>query len=128
MALRKIGKGDTEVSYVKSKLIEVLKILGCYSPAFDTLITSCAQLTVLRDRVFDKAFSTSPLVEEVSRENDKRKKSNPVYELYIKYSNELRNVLNELTLSVKSSTIAQGDALDELNRLLEECVESYEDA
>lgn len=105
----------------KVKLIaEQLKVMGVWSPAFSTLVESCAQLSNIRDEAFEELGSEGLVIEEVSREGESRKKCNPAYAIYIETQKELRAVLIELSMTVKSSKFAEGDELDKLNVILEE--------
>lgn len=125
-----MAKGNTQelLGVQESKISDVLRVVGTYSPAFSILVSSCAQLAMLRDKAFKEAYKSRVVLEETSRENDKRKKANPSYELYLKINAELRNVLVELNMTPHSSSFAEGDALDELNKKLEEIYKSYEDS
>ncbi|KGN98425.1 hypothetical protein HQ36_02080 [Porphyromonas gingivicanis] len=113
-------KRSTEVERIKGELREVMEAIGTYSPAFDSLITSCAQITALRNKTYAKCATMSPAVSEKSREGEKRQKANPVYSLYIDLCKEQRNVLASLRLTVEASGVAEDDALEELNRKLKE--------
>lgn len=112
------------VQEIKDELIEVMRVLGVYSPAFDTLITSCAQLSAMRDKAYNKAIRSTTVIKESSREGDNRVKVNPAYTIYIEIGKELRATLGDLTLTVKASTFANGDALDELNAKLREVLDA----
>ena len=97
----------------------VLEVLGVYSPAFDALIDSCVQLLYMRNKIYSEAISgCDPLSTEISREGAERKRANPAFALYIEISKELRAVLESLTMTVKSSTLASSDELDVLNKKL----------
>lgn len=105
----------------KIKIIaEQLKVMGVWSPAFSTLVESCAQLSHIRDKAFVELESNGLVIEELSREGESRKKSNPAYAIYIETQKELRAVLIELSMTVKSSKFSEGDELDKLNVMLEE--------
>lgn len=109
------------------QIVDVLKVLGVYSPAFDTLIESCAHLRDMRDRVYNEVRSCEAMVVEISREGAERKRANPAYALYIEINKELRAVLESLTMTVKSSSLASSDELDKLNAKLAAIMGGYND-
>lgn len=98
--------------------ISAMESIGVYSPAFLTAISSCAQLKVLRDKTYNEVTRIGVSVEEISREGEKRYRSNPLVTTYIELSKELRNTLNDLKMTVRTSSVSESDDLDELNKKL----------
>ncbi len=122
---RIMKKEEKEVQKLKEEIISLLKTMEVYSPAFDILIESAVQLTLLRNKSFKNANKGNSTITEVSRENDKRVRANPAYHMYIEINKELRAVLGELNLTIKSSLFSEGDELDKLNRKIDELKANY---
>lgn len=95
-----------------------LRSIGAYSPSVEHLITSCAQLIQIRDKIYKEIETTAPMIQEESREGAVRQKANPIYGMYMDISKELRVTLAELTMTVRSSTISTTDGLADLDNSL----------
>lgn len=103
-----------ELNAIRKRLEEA----GVYSPSVDYMVQSCSQLINIRDKLYKELCKTKPITEEISREGDVRFKSHPIYNMYIEYSKEVRQALDALTMTVKSSTVSASDEIDKLNELV----------
>lgn len=95
---------------IKNSLIEQ----GSYTPSLDLLIDTCAEVTVLKSKAFDCAKRKKTTAKEKSRENEFREKPHPAHVIYMDYVEAQRKELNELCLTAKTLSFANGDEVDDL--------------
>lgn len=105
-------------------IIQLLTEVGVYNPSFNFLIESCSQLVEARNTVYAVMTQSEPIVKETSREGEARLRAHPIYNIYIEINKELRQVLGELTMTARTSSVSQGDALDILNEKLRKLLNS----
>lgn len=122
-----------EIDDIADSIRKVLSDDGIYSPLFETVIYTLAQTIFLKDSAFKDAVSYkfpdiddanansvgSSIVIEQSREGFLRYKNNPSYILFLDYTDKVIKILNEMTMTAKSSTAVQDDEIDELKKKVE---------
>lgn len=103
---------------MRDEVIELLKELGMYSKSFLYLIESCVQLVVARNMAFVQLRESGLVMSELSREGEPRLKAHPACNIYLEINKELRQVLEALKMTIRSSNHSEGDEMDKLNSLL----------
>lgn len=103
---------------MRDEVIELLKELGMYSKSFLYLIESCVQLVVARNMAFVQLRESGLVMSELSREGEPRLKAHPACNIYLEINKELRQVLEALKMTIRSSNHSEGDEMDKLNTLL----------
>lgn len=97
-----------------------LQALGAYSAAFEPLLESVAMVVEVRDLAYTQLQQEGVVVDEISREGDSRKRTNPAWPIFIESSKELRALFVELKMTVRTATFTSGDEVDKLNILLQQ--------
>lgn len=113
---RKVGDKATKAQEVT--FASCLKDAGAYSPTYDYLIAQAEALKEVIDLLRREMAQRPCVFEEVSREGEVRRRSEPAYSLFLDYSKEYRQVLSELKMTARTSGIVEHDGIDELNRLI----------
>lgn len=109
---------STQEEQMRDEVIELLKELGMYSKSFLYLIESCVQLVVARNMAFVQLRESGLVMSELSREGEPRLKAHPACNIYLEINKELRQVLEALKMTIRSSNHSEGDEMDKLNSLL----------
>lgn len=99
---------------------EALQALGSYSPAFELLIETAAELAELRASAAQQLRSDGIVLTELSREGEERKRYHPAWPIFIEATKELRALLGELEMTVRSAKFTSGDEFDKLNIKLQQ--------
>lgn len=102
----------------KKRVEEALREMRVLKDAFAPLVDSCSQLILMRDRLFDELLKEGFVEVEISREGESRKRANPYFKMYAEVSKELRQALDALTMTVKSSSLTSEDDLDILDNIV----------
>lgn len=97
-----------------------LQALGAYSAAFEPLLESVAMVVEVRNQAFAELQGEGVVVDEISREGDARKRTNPAWTIFIESSKELRAHFVELQMTVRTAKFTSGDEVDKLNILLQQ--------
>lgn len=111
---------------VKDIELSVRKILleeGLYSPILDNAITDFAQVTFLKNRAFSDAEKKKAVLTEKSREKHVRYRINPAYQIYLDLVRESQRILSELCMTARTSNTADGDSIDELQKMVREAAD-----
>lgn len=116
-------KGNGQVVSLKKYIISVLKKRGLWDPELSYQVETTARDILLYRRLSDECLKkeTQILLEETSREGDKRYKMNPVFDAVKKYADVVRNDLKSLCMNrsaKKLEKVEDNDAMDELMRTL----------
>lgn len=116
-------KGNGQVVSLKKYIISVLKKRGLWDPELSYQVETTARDILLYRRLSDECLKkeTQILLEETSREGDKRYKMNPVFDAVKKYADVVRNDLKALCMNrsaKKLEKVEDNDAMDELMRTL----------
>ena len=116
-------RGNGQVVSLKKYIVSVLKKRGLWDPELSYQVETTARDILLYRRLSDECLKeeTEILIEETSREGDKRYKMNPVFDAVKKYADVVRNDLKALCMNrsaKKFEKIEDNDAMDELMRTL----------
>ena len=97
-----------------------LRALGSYSPAFEPLIESAAEVAEIRAIAASHLREDGIVITELSREGEERKRYHPAWPVFLESSKELRALLGEMEMTVKSAKFTSGDEFDKLNIKLQQ--------
>lgn len=111
-----------KIDEIISSVRQVLDDEGLYTPILDRSIEDLAQISYMKQIAFEDATDndTRSMVEEISREKDKRYKINPAYSIYLDLVRESQRILDGLCMTAKSAGSIQGDDFDELKNKMSE--------
>lgn len=111
-----------KIDEIISSVRQVLDDEGLYTPILDRSIEDLAQISYMKQIAFEDATDndTRSMVEEISREKDKRYKINPAYSIYLDLVRESQRILDGLCMTAKSVGSIQGDDFDELKNKMSE--------
>lgn len=102
------------------RITKALEEHGNYTPALDLLISTCAEVTVLKSKAFKFAKKKTPTVKEKTREGEVREKPHPAHVVFMDYVEAQRKELSELRLTAKTITSTTGDGYDDLEERVTE--------
>lgn len=108
------GKSTRERKVEAITIKSVLETAQAHSPVYDFLIHQAERLRGVLDKLSKDMEVLPPVFEEVSREGEVRRRTEPTYTIYLDYSKEYRQVLDALKMTARSAGIAENDGIDEL--------------
>lgn len=107
------GSPEAQLEDLRTRLRRIMNQAGAYRPdmTYQVELTASTLLCFrkIREEILEK--DAPPIIEEQSREGDKRKKENPIYTLYGKFADLLRRDLRALNMN-KELTKAKEDLTD----------------
>lgn len=109
------GKSTRERKVEATTIKAVLETAQAHSPVYDFLIHQAERLRGVLDKLSKDMEVLPPVFEEVSREGEVRRRTEPTYTIYLDYSKEYRQVLDALKMTARSAGIAENDGIDELS-------------